>query len=63
MESTNQRKVKNQNTDTLILQRPLPNEAASNVYELPSTEKIVKYLHTALGFPTKSTMMKAIRSG
>ena len=56
-------KVENQNTDTLILQRPLPNEAASNVYDLPSTEKMVKYLHAALGFPTKATMMKAIRSG
>ena len=56
-------KVENENTDTLILQRPLPNEAASNVYDLPSTEKMVKYLHAALGFPTKATIMKAIRSG
>ena len=56
-------KVVNQNTDTLILQHPPPNETASNVFDLPSTEKMVKYLHAALGFPTKATMMKAIRSG
>ena len=56
-------KVENKNTDTLILQRPLPNEAASNVYDLPSTENMIKYLHAALGFPTKATMIKAIRNG
>ena len=56
-------KVENENTDTLILQRPLPTEAALSVYDLPSTEKIVRYLHAALGFPTKATMLKAIRNG
>ena len=39
--------VKNKNTDTLTLQHPLPNEVASNVYDLPSIEKVIKYLHTA----------------
>ena len=29
--------VENINTDTLLLQRPIPSEAAQNVYELPST--------------------------
>ena len=52
---------KNQNTDTLLIQRPMPSEACQNVYELPSTEKVITYLHAALGFPTKATMLKAIR--
>ncbi len=30
------------------------------MYELPSTEQVVKYLHAALGFPTKSTMLNAV---
>ena len=56
-------KVKNENTDTLILQRPLPSEATCNVYDLPTIEKMVRYLHAALGFLTKSTMLTAARSG
>ena len=32
-----------------------------NVYDLPTTEKIVRYLHAALGFPTKATVLLAIR--
>ena len=54
------KEVENINTDTLLLQRPIPSEAAQNVYELPSTEKVVRYLHAALGYPTKATFTKAI---
>ena len=54
--------LNNQNTITLLLDRPCINEAANNVYELASTEKVVGLLLAALGFPTKSTMLKAIRS-
>ena len=56
-------KVTNENTDTLLLQRPVQAEAVSNVHDLPTTEKVIKYLHAALGFPTKLTMLKAIRNG
>jgi len=54
------KEVDNVNTDTLLLQRPIPSEAAQNVYKLPSTEKVVRYLHAALGYPTKATFTKAI---
>ena len=38
-------------------------EAIANVYELPSSEKIVRYLHACAGFPTKPTWLKAIKGG
>ena len=36
------------------------NEVVNNVYELPSTKKVIRFLHAALGFPTKATLTKAI---
>ena len=38
----------------------MPEEAFQNVYEFPTTEKLVRYLDSALGFPTKATLLKAI---
>ena len=38
-------------------------EMINNVYELPSTEKAILFLHAALGFPVKSTLIKAINNG
>ena len=38
-------------------------EAINNVYELPSIEKAVQYLHGAAGFPTKATWLRSIRTG
>ena len=38
-------------------------EIINNVYELPSTQHIVWYLHACAGFPTKTTWIKAIRAG
>ena len=35
-------------------------EAVNNVYELPSTKEIIRYLHACTGFPTKSTWLNAI---
>ena len=35
--------------------RPSPAEAINNVYELPSIEPAIRYLHGAAGFPTKAT--------
>eukprot|EP00804_Cyclotella_cryptica_P021373 CCRYP_016768-RA/>CCRYP_016768-RA protein AED:0.31 eAED:0.20 QI:0/0/0/0.66/1/0.66/3/0/521 len=34
-----------------------------NVYELPSIQQTIRYLHAAAGFPTKTTWMAAIRHG
>ena len=42
---------------------PAPDEAINNVYELPSTEPTIRYLHGAAGYPTKATWIKAIRKG
>ena len=39
-----------------------PTKAINNVYELPSVEKVVRYLHGATGFPTKETWLKSIRN-
>ncbi|KAL7476769.1 hypothetical protein ACHAW6_002606, partial [Cyclotella cf. meneghiniana] len=38
-------------------------EVALNAYELPSTKEVVRFLHAALGFPTKATLLTAIRHG
>ena len=35
---------------------------ATNVYELPSTREVVWFLHAALGFPTRQTLLAAIRN-
>ena len=52
--------VTNENTQTLLVQCPKTTEAIHNVYELPSTEQTIKYLHAAAGFPTKKTWIEAI---
>ena len=36
---------------------------ANSVYELPSVEALVRYMHAAAGFPVKSTWLKAIKHG
>ena len=38
-------------------------EAAHNLFELPSIREGIRYLHASLGFPVKSTWLKAIRAG
>ena len=38
-------------------------EYLHNVYELPSVEPTIRYLHGAAGFPTKASWLKAIRKG
>jgi hypothetical protein len=37
-------------------------DQASNVYDLPTTPEIIRFLHAALGFPTKPTLLAAIRN-
>ena len=36
---------------------------ANNVYDLPSTEQAIKWMHAVCGFPVKSTWLKAIKAG
>ncbi|KAL7474561.1 hypothetical protein ACHAW6_000529 [Cyclotella cf. meneghiniana] len=46
---------------TSILCHPV-GHCINNVYDLPSTAHLVRYLHAALGFPTKNTLLAAIRN-
>ena len=36
---------------------------AGNVYDLPSTEQGIKWMHAVCGYPVKSTWLKAIAAG
>ena len=47
---------------TSILRHPV-GHCINNIYDLPSTAHLVRYLHAALGFPTKNTLLAAIRNG
>ena len=38
-------------------------ETAMNVYELPSTKEVVRFLHVALGYPTKATLLTVTQNG
>jgi hypothetical protein len=38
-------------------------EYLHNVYQLPNVEPTIRYLHSAVGFPTKASWLKAIRKG
>ena len=38
-------------------------EVAGSVYDLPSIEAVIRYLHASLGFPTKNTLLRAIKHG
>jgi hypothetical protein len=62
-----QHNVANINTDTAQLNQndtnAITDEVAANVYDLPSTERVIRYLHAAAGFPTKSTWLQAIKAG
>jgi hypothetical protein len=59
--------VTNVNTQTRLLteeeMRQSVEEGALSVYNLPSKAEAVRYLHAALGFPTKETMLAAARAG
>ena len=38
-------------------------ESLNNVFDLPSTEQTIRYLHACAGFPTRRTWIKAIKKG
>ena len=49
--------------ETLINDKQFHQHAIHNVYELPSIEKMILFLRAALGFPFKSTLIKAVNNG
>ena len=56
--------IQNVEEDTVLIDNlPDPSEALSNVYELPSTEQTIRYLHACAGYPTKSIWLTVIRAG
>jgi hypothetical protein len=38
-------------------------QQANSVYDLPSTEQAIKWMHAVCGYPVKSTWLKAIKVG
>ena len=50
----------NKNVVTIIIDRPNPGEAILHIFELPSTENTIKYMHAAAGFPVKETWIRAV---
>jgi hypothetical protein len=38
-------------------------QQANSVYDLPSTEQAIKWMHTVCGYPVKLTWLKAIKAG
>jgi hypothetical protein len=38
-------------------------EQANSVYDLPSTEQAIKWMHAVCSFSVKSTWLKAIKAG
>ena len=55
--------ILNENMDTIIIDRPNQGELISHIFELPSTENTIKYMHAAAGFPVKETWIRAVRAG
>ena len=49
--------------DTIIIDRPNPGEAILHIFELPSTENTIKYMHAAAGFLVKETWIREVRAG
>jgi hypothetical protein len=63
--------IHNKNTDTVFTlkppteflpKRPPSNKAVHNVYELKTQPELIRYLHAAERFPTKSTWIKGIKN-
>lgn len=38
-------------------------EQEMNIYDLPFTQEVIKFLHTAPGFPTKATLGASANNG
>jgi hypothetical protein len=46
-----------------IMFQTIGREYIHNMYELPSIEPTIRYLHAAAGFPVEETWLKAIQRG
>ena len=38
-------------------------QQANSVYDLPSTDEVVRWMHATYGYSVKSTWLKAIKAG
>ena len=38
-------------------------QEANSIYDLPTTEEAIKWMHAVCGYPVKSTCVKAIKAG
>ena len=38
-------------------------QQTNNVYDLPSTEEAIKWMHAVCGYPVKSTWIKSVKAG
>ncbi|KAL7481967.1 hypothetical protein ACHAW6_007655 [Cyclotella cf. meneghiniana] len=47
----------------LAIDQLAPSNVIHHVFELPSMSKMVRYLHAALGFPKKATLLTAAKHG
>ena len=45
-----------------LIQQP-DHQQALNVYDLPTIEEAVRWMHASCGYPVKSTWIKAIKAG
>ena len=52
--------ILNENMDTIIIDRPNLGESISHIFELPSTENTIKYMHAAAGLRVKETCIRAV---
>ena len=46
-------KVEKEKSNILVVDQTYILQDILNVYELPSTMRVISYLHTAVGFPAK----------
>ena len=52
----------NNEPSTVALTKQELSEVLNNVFDLPSIEQTIRYLHASIGFPTRRTWIKAIQS-
>ncbi len=45
------------------IQTSAESTTSNSIYDLPSTEQAIKWMHTICGYPVKSTWLKAIKVG
>jgi len=58
-----QSEITNDDTETILINRPNSYEAITHVFELSSIKKSMIYMHAAAGLSTKETWTKTIKAG